>query len=168
MEKNSYASVINKETGWGLLSPLFGDLALETSSTLERAVYLRHIGAFDESIKIFESLLTLNKYNPVIIAEHFSALWSQGRVKDAAHLLDHALEHAEANDASFGEHGLYTLLRALRAKSYLFYQGSWIRGRDSLVEIRRWLHGTAPEAYTNLQVSDFNLRVWSWPFLNPS
>lgn len=137
---------------WGLLSSLYSDLDPKTISTLERAVYLRHIRAFDESITIFESLFVTDRYNPIIVSEHFLTLWSQWRVKDAAHLLDRALEHAEGNDTSFQETGVYTLLRVLRAKSYIFYQGSWVQGRDSLIEIRRWLYGIAPEAYTDLQI----------------
>lgn len=150
METNSCAD--DTQVVWGLLSSLYSDLDPKTISTLERAVYLRHIRSFDESITIFESLVVTDRYNPIIVSEHFLALWSQWRVKDAAHLLDRALEHAEGNDTSFKETGLYTLLRVLRAKSYIFYQGSWVQGRDSLIEIRRWLYGIAPEAYTDLQV----------------
>ncbi|MCJ1468212.1 hypothetical protein MMC07_006840 [Pseudocyphellaria aurata] len=138
---------------WGLLGSLYGSLESETISRLEKAVYLRHIRAFDESIRIFESLPSSHKYNPIIVSEHFSALWCQWRVKDAAHLIGHVLDYAETNDASFQENGPYTLLRVLRAKSYLFHQGSWVKGRDSLIEIRRWLYGIAPESYTDLQTA---------------
>lgn len=155
METNSCgSSAADTQIVWGLLSSLYGDLDSETISTLERAVYLRYIRAFDESKTVFESLLAPQRYNPVIVSEHFSLLWCQWRVKDAAHLLDDALEYAEVNDDSFQENGLYTLLRVLRAKSYLFYQGSWVKGRDSMIEIGRWLYRTAPEAYTDLQVRD--------------
>lgn len=159
----------NTQIVWGLLlSSLSSDLDSETISTLERAVYLRYIRAFDESITIFESLPAPHKYNPVIVSEHFWTLWSQRRFKDAAHLLDHTLEYAEVNDASFQENGLYTLLRVLRAKSCFFYQGSWVKGRESLIEIRRWLYGTVPEAYTDLQVRDLRFNSLELPFLNLS
>ena len=153
------SSAADTQIVWGLLTSLYNDLDAGTISRLERAVYLRYIRAFDESIEIFESLHALHNYNPVIVSEHFAALWSQWRVRDAAHLLDHALEYAEVNDASFQDNGPYTLLRVLRAKAYLFCQGSWVKGRDSLIEIRRWLYGTAPEAYTDLQVRNLQLYV---------
>ena len=128
------SSAADTQIVWGLLSSLYNDLGSETISRLERAIYLRYIRAFDESIEIFESLHALHNYNPVIVSEH-----------------------AEVNDASFQDNGPYTLLRALRAKAYLFCQGSWVKGRDSLIEIRRWLYGTAPEAYTDLQVRNLLL-----------
>lgn len=155
METNSCgSSAADTQIVWGLLSSLYSELDSETISTLERAVYFRLIRAFDESIIIFESILAPYKYNPVIVSEHISTLWSQWRVQDAVHLLDDALEYAEVNDASYQETGLYTLLRVLRAKSYFFFRGSWVKGRESLIEIRRWLYGTTPEAYTDLQVRD--------------
>lgn len=169
METDSCRSTVaDSQIVWGLLSSLYGGLESETISRLERAVYLRHIRAFDESIIIFESLPSSHKYDPIIISEHFSALWCQWRVKDAVHLIDHALEYAETNDASFQENGPYTLLRVLRAKSYLFYQGSWVKGRDSLIEIRRWLYGIEPEAYTDLQVRISHFTSLELPFLDLS
>ena len=146
-------STADTKVVWGLVSSLYCELDPSLVLSLERAVYLQCIRAFDESIVIFESLPAILSYNEVVVLEHFSVLWSQGRIKDAFLLLNHVLEYAEQHDDRFWELGPYTLLRVLRAKSDLFHRGSWVNGRESLKEIKGWLDGIAPQAYTDVQVS---------------
>lgn len=146
-------STADTKVVWGLVSSLYGGLDPATILSLERAVYLQCIRAFDESIAIFESFPTTLSYNEVIVLEYFSVLWSQWRIKDAVLLLNHVLEYAEQHDERFWELGPYTFLRVLRAKSDLYYRGSWMNGRESLKEIKGWLYGVAPQAYTDVQVS---------------
>lgn len=138
---------------WGLVSSLYGDLDSTTVLSLERAIYLQCIRAFEGSIAIFEALSATLSYNQVVVLEYFSVLWSQWRIKDAVLLVDHVLEFAEQHDPRYWEPGIYTLLRALRAKADLFHRGSWVKGRESLKEIKRWLYGSVPQEYTDLQVS---------------
>lgn len=134
------------------LSPKYEQFQTPEIPNLDQAVLYGQVRAFKESLAIFESFSSDVKQHPVIAYELSTILYAQGRPKDSANVITetllHEQQHLHARDFS----NIYRFLRLSLAVMEVFSEGSFVRARESLKEIRAWLLFIPIEDYTPLQV----------------
>ena len=142
------------EVRYGLLSSLYHTLDPSIVASLEEAVLYGIIRDFNRALPIFEKFPTELKQHPIIVFERVQVLWAQWLLKDCAVVLDEALSWPEANAMSSTAPGIYTLLRIIQGKLYIFTKGDFRKARDAMLEVRAWLVGIPAEKYDHVQVKD--------------
>jgi hypothetical protein len=134
------------------LSPMYEDFHTPEIPNLDQAVLYGQVRAFRESLVIFDSFSTDVRQHPVVAFELSCVLYAQGRPKDSATAIKKSLLRDQPHPDVEAISDIYKLLRLLLAVMEVFCEGSFVRGRESIKEIRAWLHSTPIENYTPLQV----------------
>lgn len=123
---------------------------------LEKAIYLRRIRCYRESLQIFEAFDHTIQSHPVIALEHSLVLYAQGRCQDGLAVLQglapDVLSDLNAKQSRDVAQGLNIVLRVSVAYGLLFSQGAFSWARDCMDEVQEWLKDVPIESYTDLQV----------------
>lgn len=141
---------------YGYHTSLYSLLDPAVVPLLERAIYLRRIGCFRESIEIFEAFDHTIQSHPVTVLEHSLVLYAQSRYKDGLAVLQglppDVLSDLKVKQSRDVAQGLNILLRVYVAYGLLFSQGAFSWARDCMDEVQEWLKNIPVEDYTDLQV----------------
>lgn len=152
--ENVYYSSTKEEPYYGRLSSLYHTLDAAVIPQLEQAIIYSSVRAFKEALGLFQTFPDESRHHPVITVEHANVLWRQWSLSDCCKVLEEALEFGRSNASDINDHGVYTLLRIVLGKLYVFTKGDFTQARDSMREVRAWLIQTPVAEYTDLEVEE--------------
>ncbi|KAL8732428.1 MAG: hypothetical protein Q9181_003963 [Wetmoreana brouardii] len=137
----------------GALTSLYDTIPTSVAILVEKASLYCRVRAFPECHSTFDSIAVSIRRHPIVAYEEFLAYWAQWRLSDSVQVLENALAWAKERGNNMETYGLYTLLRIALAKAEVFTKGDFTRARDSMREVKRWLHNVTVDQYTDLQVA---------------
>ncbi|KAI4160560.1 MAG: hypothetical protein LQ342_005667 [Letrouitia transgressa] len=153
MEEATYPNVI-----YGTLASLYSDLEVPDILLLEKAIALRNLRNFDQSLVLFESFPKSTAIKPAIALEHTWTLITQSRFKDA---------HAVATNASAwcpfetcSTNFLPTLWRVFLAGLDIVMGTETSNVQNVLTLISTSLTDVPLESYTDLQIWLINVHYY--------
>lgn len=134
------------------LSPMYEYFQTPEIPSLDQAVLYGQVRAFKESLAIFDSFSSDTKHHPVIVLELSTILYAQGRPRDSASVIKETLLHDQQPPDAGPRSEIHKALRVWLAVLEILSEGSFVRARESIKEIRAWLLSVPIEDYTPLQV----------------
>jgi hypothetical protein len=141
----------SKSSYLGLLPSLYHTLNVEQIARLERSIWLRRVGRYQEALKIYENELAAVRHIPLIIIEHGGAYIEARKYGKLYRLVDGHLTRM-AQDESALDLPEWRLLAIMKAMVIVRHKGTV---EPAIIELRRmqqWLKDVPVSSYTDIQV----------------
>ena len=132
---------------YGRHSSLYKDLGENDIKLLEKAIFLRMVGDFAQSINILEKWPSPAKYHPAVVLEHGVTLCNQLRYQTAASVFRDALSHVQREDRLLGpDPNAYQLIRMWFGKTQIYSAGKLEEAWEAMKEVRGSLQHVSVES----------------------
>lgn len=144
--------ILEMTTYLGPSSSLYPSLSPESVLLLERAIWLKQIGRYQDALAIFQHDLRSDHHIPVVLIEWSSLYLEHGRYGEVYRLLETPLQD-QAHDQNVLDQPEWRLLALQRALVETRHKGILEPAIAELERTKEWLWDLPVSEYSDIQVS---------------